>query len=147
MTKNDSQLKLIKMKNKTRLLFMLGLLSVIALVANASIKTKIPAQVECGDIPPNETIIVLHGDLEFNPEYNYIEAYADGDYVYIYFHQNFGYVNIIIMTEMGGTIYDNTINTAVQTTCIIPMSGFITGKYTLILNNANGYAEGDFIKQ
>ena len=133
------------MKNKKRLLIILGVFSLLSLQA-MPILNSIPEQFATLDIPPGMTEIVLQGTLDVNIGPNTIEAYADGDYVYIYFHQNFGYVNIIIMTEMGGTIYDNTINTAVQTTCIIPMSGFITGKYTLILNNANGYAEGDFLK-
>lgn len=133
------------MKNK-KLLLILGVFCLIMLQATLISQNFIPTKLEKLDVPPGMTAIDLQGNLDVNPGPNTFEAYADADFVYIYFYQNYGYVNIVIMTESGGTIYDNTINTAVQTTCIIPMSGFITGKYTLILNNANGYAEGDFLK-
>ena len=135
------------MKNKKLLLIILGVFSLLSLQAMPILHLDQPTQSVVYDRPPNYTDIELNGSFVYNHGSNAVEAYADGDYVYIYFHQNFGYVNIMIMTELGGIIYDNTINTAVQSTCIIPMSGFITGKYTLILDNANGYAEGDFIKQ
>ena len=133
------------MKNK--MLFFLGVLSLIMLQATLVSQNFIPSEIKKSDIPPGMTEIDLQGTLDVNPGPNTFEAYADADFVYIYFYQNYGYVNIVIMTESGGTIYDNTINTAVQSTCIIPTTGFITGRYTLFLNNANGYAEGDFIKQ
>jgi hypothetical protein len=132
------------MKRQTLLLIMVGLLNMLALGASANVKLTTPMKSVNGDIPPNKTGVVLNGDLEFNSGSNSVEAYTDGEYLYIDFYQNFGYVNILIMSELGGIAYDNIVNTAVQTAYIIPCSGFITGKYTLILNNANGYAAGDF---
>ena len=61
------------------------------------------------------------------------------------FHQNFGYVSVILIGD-GGAVYNQTINTSVQQTVYIPLAGALSGRYTLILNNANGYAEGDFEK-
>lgn len=148
MTKNyDYKQKLLTMKNKKLLLIILGVFSLLSLQAMPILHLDSPTQSVVYDRPPNYTDIELNGSFVYNHGPNAVEAYADGDFVYICFNQNFGYVNIIIMTELGVTIYDNTINTAVQSTCIIPISGFNTGTYTLILNDANDYAEGDFIKQ
>ncbi len=134
------------MKNK-KLLLILGVFSLIMLQATLVSQNLNPTEIQKSDVPPGMTEIVLQGTLDLNHRPNSFEAYADGDFVYICFNQNFGFVSIMIMTESGSVIYDNTINTAVQSTCIIPISGFNTGTYTLILNDANDYAEGDFIKQ
>ena len=135
------------MKNKKLLLIILGIFSLLTLQAMPILHLDSPTQSVVYDRPPNYTEIELYGSFVYGHGPNSVEAYADGDFVYICFHQSFGYVNIMIMTESGGIIYDNTINTAVQSTCIIPISGFNTGTYTLILNDANDYAEGDFIKE
>lgn len=88
--------------------------------------------------------IVLRGSLDLNYNPNDVEAYVDQNYVYIYFHQNFGNVSITLYNETGVTVYSDVVNTAVQQTVIIPISGFTDTTYVLVLENANGYAEGEF---
>lgn len=96
------------------------------------------------DPPSNNSVIVLRGNLNYNAGPNSVEAYYGSNCVVVYFHQNFGYVNITIMSESGSIVYNNTVNTAVQQMFYIPLSDTSSGNYTLILDNANGYAEGDF---
>ena len=127
-------------------LILAGLLSVIVVEAVAISCQNTPIQIETPDNPPTETIIVLHGDLILSTGPNSIEACHSKNSVQICFHQNFGYVNITLMSETGSVVYNNTVNTAVQHTFYIPISGTSSGNYTLVLDNANGYAEGDFAR-
>ena len=53
-------------------------------------------------------------------------------------------MNILIYNAMGGLIYNNVMDTSMQQTMIIPVSGTFSGTYSVVVNNANGYAEGDF---
>ena len=91
-------------------------------------------------------VIELRGDLDYGAGHNSVEAFASKNSVQVYFHQNFGNVNITIMSESGSVVYNNTVNTAVQKTFSIPLSNTSSGNYTLILDNANGYAEGEFAR-
>ena len=77
---------------------------------------------------------------------NAIEAGANDDAVYIGFNQSFGNVNTSIYNGSGAIVYNTVVNTDVQQVFIIPFSGVASGTYTVELNNANGYAEGDFNK-
>lgn len=119
----------------TRFVFfiMLGLLSLITVQKLKS------------DVPPNMTEIELRGTLDYNPGPNSVEAYYNSNMVVVCFHQNFGFVNIVLIGE-GATIYNQTINTVVQQTVYIPIAGSPSGRYTLIINDANSFAEGDFEK-
>lgn len=96
------------------------------------------------DPPSGAEEIRLRGALDVNQGPNDIEAYADGNYVYIYFHRNFGNVSITLYNVMGVMIYNDVVNTAVQQTAIIPITGIVDSTLTLVLENANGYAEGEF---
>ena len=100
----------------------------------------------CGttDPPSGADEIHLVGLLDLNQGPNDIEAYADGNYVYIYFNRNFGNVSITLYNISGVMIYNDIVNTAVQQTVIIPITGIVDGLLTLVLENANGYAEGEF---
>ena len=62
----------------------------------------------------------------------------------LHFNQSFGNVSISIYNAMGNMVYNTVSNTAVQQTVIIPFSNLASGTYTVVLTNANGYAEGDF---
>ena len=88
--------------------------------------------------------IHLVGQLDLNQGPNDIQAYADENYVYIYFHRNFGNVSITLYNVMGVMIYNDVVNTTVQQTVIIPITGIVDSTLTLVLENANGYAEGEF---
>jgi hypothetical protein len=96
------------------------------------------------DIPVIYDRVELHGDLATSVGPNAIEAGASDDAVYIGFNLDFGNVSISIYNSMGNLVYRTVVNTAVQQVVIIPFTGFASGTYTIELNNANGYAEGDF---
>ena len=98
------------------------------------------------DPPSGAEIIDLMGRLDVNVGPNQIEAYVDQNNVYIYFHQNFGDVSISLYNELGSLVYSDVVNTAVQQTVIIPITGSTGGTYTLILESFTGYAEGEFDK-
>jgi hypothetical protein len=84
------------------------------------------------------------GDLMFAVGPNAIEAGASDDAIYIGFNQSFGNVNISIYNSMGIAVYRTIVNTDVQQVVIIPFANVASGSYIVELNNANGYAEGDF---
>lgn len=107
---------------------------------------EIPYQIVSHNYQPDNTPIVLYGLLDYGVNQNSIEAFACKNSVQICFHQNFGYVNITLMSETGSVVYNNTVNTAVQQTFYISLSDTSSGNYTLILDNANGYAEDDFAR-
>lgn len=98
------------------------------------------------DPPSGSSVIVLHGELDCNAGPDSAEAFLCKNFVQVCFHQNFGYVNITLISETGSVVYNNTVNTSVQQTFYIPLSGTSSGNYTLVLDNANGYAEGEFAR-
>ena len=107
----------------------------------------LPEQIETQDTPPNGTKIDLRGDLDCNTGPDSVEAFLCRSYVQVNFHQNFGYVNLTLIGETGNMVYSGNVNTAVQQTVYIPIAGIPSGNYTLVLDNANGEAEGEFSKQ
>lgn len=56
------------------------------------------------------------------------------------------YEKITIINPYGWTIYNDVVNTAVQQVLVVPISFTAEGIYTIILDNADDYAEGDFVK-
>lgn len=96
------------------------------------------------DPPVGSEKIELLGSLDLNYGPDDVEAYVYQNAVYIYFHQNFGNVSITLYNEAGATVYSDVVNTAVQQTMIIPISSYIDTTYILVLENYNGYAEGEF---
>ena len=97
--------------------------------------------------PPEQTTIELRGLLDANAGPNDILAYVDANAVRIVFNRSFGNVSISIYNATGTLFYSDTVNTAVQQHVIIPFITSSSGTYTLILENATGYADGDFEKQ
>ena len=77
---------------------------------------------------------------------NSIEAYVYQNSVYVYFHQNFGNVQITLYDPNAVIIYNDVVNTAVQQIVIIPITSQAEGIYTIVLENPSGYADGDFEK-
>lgn len=96
------------------------------------------------NVPTGYEIIELIGDLLYGTNPNAIEAGANRNSVYLHFNQSFGNVNIKIYNATGGLCYSGVADTTVQQTVIIPISGSNEGAYTVVLDNANGYAEGEF---
>lgn len=99
------------------------------------------------DPPINAQTIHLMGSLDTNAGPNDIEAYVDGHYVYLEFHRDFGNVSITLYDPNGLTLYNDVVNTSVQQLVVIPVTAFVDGTYTIVLENAWGYADGEFEKQ
>ena len=75
---------------------------------------------------------------------NAVVAGASDNSVYIGFNQDFGNVSISIYNAAGLLVCSTVVNTNVQPTVIIPFENVNTGVYTVVLDNADGYADGDF---
>lgn len=136
------------MRIKTITLFLLSFFSLCTMQALSNSNGDLPEQIEKSDIPPGMTEINMEGTLVYyNPDQNSVEAFLCRSYVQVNFHQNFGYVNLTLIGETGNMVYSGNVNTAVQQTVYIPIAGIPSGNYTLVLDNANGEAEGDFAKQ
>lgn len=98
------------------------------------------------DPPQGYEKIELQGSLMYGINPNAIVAGANDNSVYIGFNQSFGNVNISIYNGMGGLVYSTVVDTSVQSVVIIPFTSAASGSYIVELNNADGYADGDFEK-
>lgn len=96
------------------------------------------------DPPSGSEIIYLQGKLDLNAGPDDIEAYVDGSAVHVYFHHSFGYVGVTLYSPLGVAIYNNVIDTEVLQHVVIPFFGNTSGTFTLVLENANGYVDGEF---
>ncbi|MBR3711178.1 MAG: DUF3244 domain-containing protein [Bacteroidales bacterium] len=96
------------------------------------------------DPPTGSEQIYLQGRLAYNAGPNDIEAYVDGNYVYVSFHRDFGAVSVTLYDPYGLSIYSDVVNTAIQQLVVIPINALNEGIYTIVLENANGYADGEF---
>ena len=99
---------------------------------------------EIADPPQGFEKIDLLGDLMLNHGPNAVVAGANENSVYIGFNQDFGNVSITIYNGAGLVAYSTVVDTSVQQVVIIPITTAASGTYTVVLDNANGYAEGDF---
>ncbi len=99
---------------------------------------------EIADPPQGFEKIDLLGDLMLNHGPNAVVAGANENSVYIGFNQDFGNVSITIYNGAGLVVYSTVVDTSVQQVVIIPITTAASGPYTVVLDNANGYAEGDF---
>lgn len=98
------------------------------------------------DRPHGWEEILLQGSLSYGIGPNAIEAGATEDAVYIYFNQSFGNVSIAIYSNTEGLVYSTVVDTSVQQLVVIPLTGAANGTYYVELNNASGYAEGEFYR-
>ena len=101
-------------------------------------------KLEIADPPQGYEEINLQGTLMLGVGPNAVVAGASDDAVYIGFNQDFGNVSISIYNEAGLVVYSTMVNTSVQQVVIIPFSSAASGTYTVELNSANGYVDGDF---
>lgn len=99
---------------------------------------------EIADPPQGFEKIDLLGDLMLNHGPNAVVAGANENSVYIGFNQDFGNVSITIYNGAGLVAYSTVVDTSVQQVVIIPITTAASGSFTVVLDNANGYAEGDF---
>lgn len=133
------------MKKIALIVCMLCVLSFCTWQAQAvNMKPLLITTMDIADPPQGFERIDLIGDLLHNIGPNAIIAGANENSVYIHFNQSFGNVNICIFNASGNLIYSNIVDTSVQQTLFIPISNVVSGTCTVILNNANGYAEGNF---
>jgi len=101
--------------------------------------------INMGDnVPTGYEKIELRGSLSFSTGPNDIIAGANENSVYLHFNRSFGNVDIKIYNAVGNLIHNSVVDTSMQQTVIIPFSSTLNGTYTVVLNNASGYAEGDF---
>ena len=99
------------------------------------------------NVPTGYEKIYLQGTLVMGPNPNAISAGYSRNSVYVHFSQSFGSVSVALHNEDGVLVYSTVVNTDVQQTLIIPLANSCgNGGYYLTLDNANGYAEGDFRK-
>jgi len=95
-------------------------------------------------VPTGYDEIRLYGKLDVSIGPNAVVAGANENSVYIGFNQDFGNVSITIYNGAGLVVYSTVVDTSVQQVVIIPITTAASGTYTVVLDNANGYAEGDF---
>lgn len=95
-------------------------------------------------IPTEAEKIVLRGRLDYNAGSDDIEAGATDQAVYLYFNRNFCNVSISLYNATGNLIYSSVVDTSMQQLVVIPINSTASGTYTVVLDNANGYAEGYF---
>lgn len=137
------------MKTKVLLFVSLMALNFCSWGAQAMNTVSSPALIhnsDVGDPPAGYEKIELLGDLMLKIGPNVIVAGASDDAVYIGFNEDLGNVNICIYNDMGGLVYSTMVNSGMQSVVIIPFSSVASGTYIVELNNANGYADGDFEK-
>ena len=136
------------MKNMKVLVFVglyaIGFCTMNVLAASPN-QTSINTVMYDNHIPSEAEKIRLQGKLELNANPEDIEAGATRNAVYLYFNQNFGNVSISLYNPEGQLIYLNVVDTSVQQYVTIPLANNSgNGGYYLTLDNANGFAEGDF---
>ena len=143
-------MKLLNMILMDRTLFPMALLCLFCLCA-AKVPANTPESMEAAsettDVPHGYDGIHLQGSLMYGVGPSAVEAGVNDNSVYIQFNQNLGYVDVTIINPGGSTIYSGVVNTAVQQQLVIPITFSTEGTYTVVLENATGYADGDFEKQ
>lgn len=122
--------------------------SFCALKVQASVPEQILINMRTEDnyIPSDADKIELIGKLDLNAGPDDIEAGATQNNVYLYFNQSFGNVSITIYNDSGLLVYNSVVDTSMQQYVVIPILSTAPGTYTVVLDTANGYAEGDFTK-
>ena len=79
------------------------------------------------------------------PNPNAITAGFSRNAAYIHFSQSFGSVSVALHNEDGVLVYSTVLNTDVQQTLIIPLANNSGNDgYYITLDNATGFAEGEF---
>ena len=125
-------------------LYAIGFCTMNVLAANPK-QTSINTVMYDNHIPTGAEKISMQGKLELSANPDDIEAGATRNAVYLYFNQNFGNGSISLYNPEGQLIYSNVVDTSVQRYVTIPIANNSgNGDYYLTLDNANGFAEGDF---
>lgn len=98
------------------------------------------------DDPPELTFIELLGKLDMNAGPNDITAWVESSMVRVSFSRSFGYVSVKLYSPSGVLIHSSVVDTSVQSQVVIPFLNSTNGTYTLVLENASGYVEGEFVE-
>ena len=96
------------------------------------------------DPPSTAESILLIGVLDVSAGPNDVLAYYYENAVYISFIHNYGNVSISLYNTSHFLVYNDIFNTDVETVIYIPIIDNSYGTYTLVMESANGYAEGEF---
>lgn len=71
-------------------------------------------------------------------------AKAGHNMVQLTFTQSIGCVNAMLYDESGNLVYSCLVDTEVQKTAMLPISGGHDGVYTIVVENTNDTAAGQF---
>ena len=134
------------MNKKALILISLCVIGLHIREVQAVVLNTTPITIENNNVPNGFDEIILQGSLMLGIGPNSIEAGASDDAVYIQFNQNFGNVNIAIYNSNGQQVYSTVVDTSIQQVVIIPFTSAADDAYTVKLNHADDYAEGDFEK-
>lgn len=115
--------------------------------ANNPQQILINMDMEDNHIPSTAERIELKGRLDLNAGPDDIEAGVTEQTVYLYFNQSFGNVSVSLYNASGLLIYSSVVDTSMQQLVAVPIVSTESGTYTVVLNNTNGFAEGDFERQ
>lgn len=130
---------------KRYLFLLLGLFTIASISQNVyAFDQKRSYGIQQEALPEGYDIIDLYGDLMYSCNPGTIEAGIGENDIYIHFNQNLETVSIYLYNDSGVLLYHNLVNTAYQQTVIIPINSAYQGSYYLEINNATGYAGGDF---
>ena len=102
-------------------------------------------QNECLCRLDSETLVIeLEGKLiHENSRGTSIEATQNGSVLQVTF--NFGEVTIIIENISGAEVYNNAIDSGVQSNVFIPLAGYPSGNYMITFITMEGTASGSFV--
>lgn len=104
--------------------------------------------INMGDnVPSGYEAINLKGKLSYSTGPDDVVAGANKNEVYLHFNQNCGNVSISIYNAEGNLVYNSVVDTSMQRTFIIPITGSSNGIFSVVLDNSAGFAEGDFDRQ
>lgn len=99
------------------------------------------------NVPTGYEAINLEGKLSYCTGPNDVVAGANKNSVYLHFNQNCGNVSVSIYNAEGNLVYNSVVDTSMQRTFIIPITGSSNGIFSVVLDNSVGFAEGDFDRQ
>lgn len=92
------------------------------------------------NVPTGYEAINLEGKLSYSTGPNDIVAGANKNSVYLHFNQSFGTVSISIYNAEGNLVYNSVVDTSMQRTFIIPITGSSNGIFSAVLDNSVGFA-------
>lgn len=95
----------------------------------------------------NGLVIDLKGKLKHEDDRGTtsIEATQNGSVLQVTFNEDFGEVTIIIENISGAEVYNNAIDSGIQSNVFIPLAGYPSGNYMITFITMEGTASGSFV--